>query len=452
VKPPRNRLNTFVPPRPSPALIDLLTPVNRLLCLHGVPWLRCTPGLRRIPGIRGLCDVVDIELPRADEDRMLLAANPSTAAFIAPNHPEFFTDWMLDKELSGRIAPMMASWATHEVVNGMGGLAQCFWLKNNLIAQIPGEGGDAGRTYSVEWALQGHGVLLHPEGTVGWHADHVAPLFPGVVEMAMRAVATAEERGVERQVFIAPVVWKLRFTRDVSVSLERELRYVERQLTIEPRGDDLAARVYHVYRTLLAREASQLRFASDPFEHYFGAQAKLLDAISERLRAVLRGESESLPPRVDDAVGDLQALLRPAERWLRNQPGSGAAAEEAKRLVKAGRRCLRLLPGIYEQPQWTQEHVAENIKRLRFDYCFAGLRDNLHRLVPMPAGPRVAHIRAAAPLDMTLLTRGIDPTDASARSGLVIKLRHALQATLDTLTEELAPLQQGAVFRNPFLA
>ena len=194
----RDRLDTFVPPRPSPGLMGALAPVNRVLCLAGTPGLRAIPGLNRIPGIRGLSDVVDIDLPRTDEDRLLMAVNRTTAAFITPNHPEFFTDWMLDKELSARIAPLMASWATHDVVNGMGALAQWFWLKNNLVAQIPGTGGAAGREYSVEWALQGHGVLLHPEGGVGWHADHVAPLFPGVVDMAMQAVAAPARAGIDR--------------------------------------------------------------------------------------------------------------------------------------------------------------------------------------------------------------------------------------------------------------
>lgn len=448
--PRRDRLHTFAPPRPSPLLIRALAPVNRVLCLHGIPGLRSVPGLRRVPGIRGLCDVVDIDLPRADQDRLLLAVNPSTAAFIAPNHPESFTDWMLDEELSSRVAPLMASWATHEVVNGTGALAQCYWLKNNLIAQIPGAGDEAGRAYSVEWALQGHGVLLHPEGAVGWHADHVGMLFPSVVEMAVRAVSIAAERGIDRPVFIAPLVWKLRFTRDVGRELEREMRFVEHRLGIRAAAGDLAARIYHAYRSRLAREASELRFASDPLQDYFGALERLLSDLDERIRAVLRPYRDELPPRMDDTIAGLQAVLRPAERWLRNGEASGSSAQELRRLVKAARRCLRLLPQMYPAPEWTQEHVAENIKRLRFDHCFSGLRDDLHRLVPVPAGPRVAHIRAPAPLDMRALCRGMDPADETARAALLDELRRTLQSALDALSLELAPLQKGPLLPNPF--
>jgi hypothetical protein len=447
----RDRLNTFVAPRPTKALIRALTPVNRIFCLGGVPGLRAVPGLRRIPGIRGVCDVIDIDLPRADQDRLLMAVNPRTAAFLVPNHPEFFTDWMLDKELSARVAPMMASWATHEVVNGMGALTQCFWLKNNLIAQIPGEGGEAGRAYSVEWALQGNGVLLHPEGSVGWHGDHIATLFPGVVEMALRALTVAEERGLHQRVFIAPVVWKLRFTRDVTRALEREMRYVERRLGIEPARGDLAARVYHAYRRVLAREATRLRIASDPAQPYFRAQAQLLADMAERLRSVMRPYSDELPARIEPGSADLQALLRPVERWLRGSEAEASVTQEVRALLQAARRCLRLMPAMYPAAEWTQEHVAENIKRLRSDYCLKGLRDNLHRFVPIPAGPRVAHIRAAQPLDMKVVAGGLDPSDAAARARLVTTLREAMQSTLDALLRETHPLQQGPRLRNPFL-
>jgi hypothetical protein len=275
-------------------------------------------------------------------------------------------------------------------------------------------------------------------------------LFPGVVEMAMRAVSLASERGMDRPVFIAPLVWKLRFTRDVTRELEREMRYVEQRLAIRTPAGDLADRVYHAYRSMLAREASELRFASDPLQDYFGAQARLLSGIDERIRAVLRPYSDELPPRLDDAAADLQAVLRPAERWLRNGEGTGSSAREVDRLVKAARRCLRLLPHMYTRREWTQEHVAENIKRLRFDYCHGRLRDRLHRLVPMPAGPRVAHIRVPAPLDMRALCEGVGPADEMERSGLLVKLRHTMQCALDALCQEIAPLQKGPVLRNPF--
>ena len=50
----------------------------------------------------------------------------------------------------------------------------------------------------MNWALQGHGVLLHPEGSVGWHGDYVAPLMSGAAEMAHRGAATVSEKAVGR--------------------------------------------------------------------------------------------------------------------------------------------------------------------------------------------------------------------------------------------------------------
>ena len=89
-------------------------------------------------GLRGVCDIRTIDFPEGEQARLAAACGEGKATFITPNHPEFFTDWMLDKEISARICPRAAFWATNGVVNGLGRLAQKFWLANNLIAQIPG--------------------------------------------------------------------------------------------------------------------------------------------------------------------------------------------------------------------------------------------------------------------------------------------------------------------------
>lgn len=245
-------------PVPSPALIRALVPVNRVPCLGGIPGLRSIPGLARIPGITGLSNVVAIDFPPLDEARLRDSVAPGFATFITPNHPEFFIDWMLDKEILTRIAPRAASWATHTVVNGMGRIAQAFWLKNNLIAQIPGGGGRAGRAHSVDWALAGHGVLLNPEGQVGWHGHTVGPLFPGAVEMASEATAKARAAGRATVGRVAPVVWKLKFLRDAATALEAEIGYVERRLGLH-RGTcaSLPERVAAAWRQLLIRHAAR---------------------------------------------------------------------------------------------------------------------------------------------------------------------------------------------------
>ena len=155
----------FVAPKPNPALIRLMSGVNRVVMLRGIPGFRDINPFNRLAGLRGIANVRHIDFPLADRDRLAAVCGPDKATFVTPNHPEFFTDWMLDKEIMSGISPLAAYWATHGVVNGLGGLMQKFWLANNLIAQIPGNS-DAAREHSVQWALGGHGVLLHPEGGV----------------------------------------------------------------------------------------------------------------------------------------------------------------------------------------------------------------------------------------------------------------------------------------------
>ncbi len=91
---------TYREPRPRPWLIRLLGPVNRHVMLGPVLRLRA------------------FDLPAADLARLRAAVNRGTAAFLGPNHPEFMTDWLIDKELSRRVSPLMAHWASYEIVNG----------------------------------------------------------------------------------------------------------------------------------------------------------------------------------------------------------------------------------------------------------------------------------------------------------------------------------------------
>src|SRR5690242_3344409 len=113
-------LNTFHTPKPRKELIRLLGWLNDRLVL---------PRLARIR---------QIHLPAEDAARLRSALHGP--AVICPSHPEFFTDWMLDKWLGSQFDPLTASWADPEIVNGMGAAARRFWLANNF-----GGGGAWGR-------------------------------------------------------------------------------------------------------------------------------------------------------------------------------------------------------------------------------------------------------------------------------------------------------------------
>ena len=152
--PAKRFLTTFVAPKPNKTLIQAMTWANRWLNLYGTPGLRDVPYLNRLPLVRGLCDIRHLDLPAADDVRLKATLAADGMVFITPNHPEFFTDWMLDKEIAARYAPMMANWATHDIVNGMGRWGQKFWLANNLVAQVPGDTEQA-LAYSIDTAAAG---------------------------------------------------------------------------------------------------------------------------------------------------------------------------------------------------------------------------------------------------------------------------------------------------------
>jgi hypothetical protein len=415
----------YVEPRPRAGLIRALGPFVRRVVLPHVLRIRA------------------FDLPAADQTRLAAAVNPGTAAFIGPNHPEFMTDWMIDKELSRRVSPLMAHWAAYEIVN-ISPLAQRFWLANNLIATAPG--GD-GKSYSVRWACLGHGVLLHPEGSVSWHADHVGPLVSGIVDMAWDARAALTARGERRPVFTVPVVWKLVFDTDVSRDLGREMAHMERLLGLPGgHGEPVERRFASLQTGLLASRAVRLGIAIDGLSatlaprDYFAAQEAVAATIEGRL-AERYGASDDEPARA------LHKLRRAVRERARTDPDQ---ARGDHRLLTELTRLAGFPRAVYDTPTIAQEHISENLKRTRALLMTHGTRETLHNLIPRAVAPRTAHVRVAEPVAVdpdyaeTLATGG--DSDA-ARAGLLATHRMRLADTLAKLVAELAPATDR--FRRP---
>jgi hypothetical protein len=399
-------------PCPSPALIRVITWVNRGLVLPGLVRLR------------------RFDLPAADLARLRAAVRPGTAAFLGPNHPEFFTDWMVDKEISARVSPLMAHWASYEIVN-VSPVAQWLWLRNNLIANVPGGGG---REYSIRWALAGHGVLLHPEGTASWHGGQVGPLMPGIVDMAWETAARARTAGRDVPVFVVPLVWCLRFIGDVSRALEREMALFERALGL-PSGEGLepVQRFAALQAELLRSRCAALGLPVPPDPRgagYFPAQ--------DATEAAIVRELEAQGGRV---ARDPARIMHRARR---------ATRPEARRQGELYRELWRLTGfsrDLYDAPTLTLEAIAENLKRQRTSLVTTGWRNALHNVVPVPAGPRVAHVRVAEPI--AVHEAYVAGGDAGPRAELLAELARRLQSALDALTAELAPLMERPHPPNP---
>ena len=400
-------------PIPSPLLIRALGPVVRGLVL---------PHLLRVRAI---------DFPAADVARLRATVRPGTAAFLGPNHPEFMTDWMIDKEVSRRVSPLMAHWASYEVVN-IHPVAQALWLRNNLVANAPGGGG---RGYSIRWALAGHGVLLHPEGTPTWQGDAIGPLVPGIVEMAWEACRMRPDLPV----YVVPLVWKLVFTRDVGRELGEEMTRIERGTGLaDRRGLDVAARFAQLQRGILARSMERFGGVGGEERDFFKAQAAHAQALLARLEAKHGSIEGTLPRR-------LHAL----RRGILARAAAGAEDARAdRRVLLEVERLTRFTRERYGAATLTQEQLAESLKQARLAFLTKGFANGLHGVVPVAVAARVAHIRAPEPIPVhEAFARGGD--EAAARAGLVATLHARLQGALDEVNRELAPAVDP--FRRPNL-
>jgi hypothetical protein len=435
---------TFQSPRPNFLLMRLLGIVNRWWMLLGLPGLRHVPLIRDLPVVRGRFRIRRIDLPRADEKRLRTAVNRNTAAFVAPNHPEFGFDWMMDKHIQTLVAPRMASWASHDIIAS----APVFWTRNNLIAH---NGGDAAMELSVKWALQGDGVLLHPEGTVHWTGDVIHPLFRGMAEMACTAAPRAAH-----PVFVVPIVWKLRYVSDISDALHHEMRHIERSLGLATHASvDVAERFRALQDGILRRQmrAHELGQSSWDSLDFFARQATFRSHLVDDLRTRYDIEpSQSIDKTIARHQREISSRLRQS-RGDESSDGSArrntmssdlAMAEEASRLGGFSKEA-------YGGPRLTQEQIAESLKRVRATLVTRGRRNAIHNFLPAPYGPRVAHVRVPDPIL-------VDPIRAagplSERQAYVAELtegtRTRMQQALDEINREIAADTQRWSHRNPF--
>jgi len=407
--------------------------------LKGIPILRDLPVFRKIPGLRGLCNVRHIDFPQEDRNRLAASCGmdkngQGKITFIVPNHPEFFTDWMIDKHIISIVAKKAACWAIHGVVNGLGRVAQKFWLANNLIAQIPGNT-EPSRRHSVDWALKGHGVLLHPEGAVGWHSNHIGKLYPGAFDMAREAQAQASKLGQQREAYVAPVIWKLAFTKNVTKKLHKECDYVERKLKISggEKFDQIQTRVFNIYETLLNRDIKKWGIQNVNDTPYRQRQLALIEGLSIKLNAEISEQQDPLNP---------QQILRAARRYARENK-KAPNIKLVRDLINTITRHECLGEYAFTNPTISQEEVAEHIKRIRRDYCKGNLWDILNAYFPQAAGPRTAHVRV--PEAFALHTK----QDENAG---VEELRARMQETLDVINAERRKMHSVIWFSNPFMS
>lgn len=422
-----SQLTTFVKPTPQPLVMNMLVHVNRWLNLKGTSLLKWIPLVNKMPFIRGFCDITNIQFSKEDENRLRSYIHADSVAFIGPNHPEFYTDWMLDKEISARAAPLMASWATHEVVNGMGKTMQKFWLKNNLIAQIPGTGNKEAKDYSIEHAIAGHGVLLHPEGHVGWHSDKIAPLFSGIFDMAYQAYTQTEGK---KHVYMIPVIWKLSFNKNVSKELHKEFDYVEKQLSLDSsKGLELNERIYQVFYSIFHNVSMKWNIHLNT-QQIVGIQKQLVEQLSSMTAQAL-GYTQTNEIDVD---------IKNMNKLVKNHTHDNV--KQVKAMLKDISNVHDFTFDYYSETI-SQENIAELLQKIRIRFCTKGFRNIFHKFVPIPVSSRTAYIEVPEAVCVN------DIMEHSKNKEYALQLmQERMQSTLDSMNQKLVAQGKVISYKN----
>lgn len=454
-------------PRPKSSVMGLMTALNDYWIFRGFPGLRSIPGVNKLPTMKGF-NLKSIDLPDEDLERLKKAANPEkNIFFVTPNHPEFFTDMLVDKKVASKVSPSMAWMAANRIV----AIAPRFMLFNNIIGN---NGKMQGKEDSIKAAMEGQGMLLHPEGHSLWHGDKVHPLFPGAMEMAMMAVQKEDDTthgssqdedntiqsegnaviqqqdGKGRLVYVSPIAWKYEFNSDVSKGLHKEMAYLEKRLNL-PSGEaglSVGARFFKLHESLLSLQLEKFGFT----EALKGQGA--LDKHSKLPYFQRQREFQEFLLRKLEQKYEVSAGQYNTEKRMRNLQWAVSKADRDK-VSKEDRQILQELfrlegfsPEVYNRPHLTQEHLHETLKRTAQSFFEGGLKTTF----PKPAGSRTVHIRVADPIDVRKYVRkGMSDTERKQIiEQLTTQLQDTLQSKLDGINEEIAPSVQRFQKENPF--
>lgn len=306
---------------------------------------------------------------------------------------------------------------------------QKFWLGNNLIAAVRGDESAKAIEYSIDWACKGHGVLLHPEGSVNWDNEAVGSLFPGAARMAIEAA----RRHPSGKAHLAPLAWYLRFHGDVETELQAELDDLAKRLCmILPRGNP-AQRLTLMIQALVERVVRSSGLpARSPVMQIYDTRERLLEAVQLVAQASVPSTWKldmpslmAMPPLTQAAFVAKrlrETKLDPAVR----------AANQLEALVKLDASCLSL-------SELTQEQIAHRLRRIRQDWVRGKKLDVVARMAPRGLAKRDAHI-AVAPRVVVAAHDTPEAVSAKVHAALVCALAEA---------KEQAALAHGPAIVHP---
>ena len=197
----------------------------------------------------------------------------------------------------------------------------------------------------------------------------------------------------------------------------------------------LPLRLAKVHRDALTQTFTYLGYVAPKGLNYFDLRDALLGRINQDLQH-----------RFGVFTGNTEEQSRLLLRSIRQDEKQGKPLDTMTvRKRRELQRLLRTPKAAYSAERWSQENIAECIKRLRNDYLKKGWRNALHHFVPRPVAGRKAHIRACEAVDIQALLKQQPDISADAVMDMV---RQRTQAALNELKQQFPATQ---TYANPFL-
>lgn len=251
--------------------------------------------------------------------------------------------------------------------------------------------------------------------------------------MAYQAYLQTEGK---KPVYLAPVVWKLKFNKNINPELHQEINYIENNLKLKYSfNKDIETRLLNLFKNILEKinNKYQLNVLFYNITQYH-----------EDIKTTLLSKLNYLYS-IDDEQGEDR--VKTLTKILKNSSKFDYIYE--KKVLKDFNKLLAFDFSYFDKEYLTQENIAEILKNIRIQFCTKGIRNIIHKFIPIPVSSRTAYIKIPQPI---LLNDIIDQHSEieDIKNEALNKMKTSLQNTLDDINQEFVKNNKVIFYNNIF--
>lgn len=256
----------------------------------------------------------------------------------------------------------------------------------------------------------------------------------GIFDMAYQAYLKTEGK---KPVYLVPVVWKLKFNKNINQELHQEIDYIENNLKLKYSfNKNIENRLLNLFKNILEK-------INNKYE--LNVLFYNITQYHEDIKTTLLSKLNYLYSIDENKNGNDRVKI--LTKILRNSSKFDYIYE--KKVLKDFNKLLAFDFSYFDNEYLTQENIAEILKNIRIQFCTKGIRNIIHKFIPIPVSNRTAYIKVPPPILLNDIIQQHSEID-DIKNEALNKMKTSLQKTLDDINQEFVKNNKVIFYNNIF--